>query len=68
MITYHARYMQVAQKLPVDLKEKKVFRYSNEGDDVISELRTRKTKERPQQQKVQRVQQPWFNDEIKKLW
>ena len=49
-------------------RRKQAFRYSNEGDDVISDLRVRKTKEKPQQQKIQRVQPPWFNEELKKLW
>ena len=50
-------------------RRKKAFKYGKEGEDVISRLRTRKTDEKPQQQKSKRrVQPPWFNEEVKRLW
>ena len=59
----YVRRSRVAKKQ----RRARAFRYSKEGDDPITKLRSRSTAVKSQKGQ-HKVQPPWFKDEVKELW
>ena len=54
-------------KVTKQKRRTKAFQYKKAGDDPITKLRSKESAVKPQE-KQQRVQPPWFNDDVQDLW